>query len=355
MKVVDLIERGIPEKIASFLISHFSDDPEKIYLVINSLKKDIVVIKLKFSFSLYSGIALLFVNIKSKNIEFVRAYVSHSAEITKINIETFWRDLLLKLSNEYKNLQVDLDLSRKAENVLTSDSKFIQTLAKVLSEDKTQLDIKRFLYTYIPIIFGDPNTIVRFSVDRTDIFYLYKFMKESNIPLPETLKSLEGDQINEFSISDISVQPVLSPIDGVPITNLRIGDEIMVKILDTDEISKSFIKGDGTTFTKISSIRDLDSDRVLVSVEVGPGFIGNFAIKKDVKIKTKLSPTPNVEKQKSDYQPQITQKPEVEERTSHEIENLIEKEKDTSLLFWIINITIIGFGIALILILLVFL
>lgn len=357
MEVSELTSRGIPEKIAHFLVSYFEGDAEKVYFVLNSLKKDIVVLKLKFSFSIYSGVSLLFINLKSKTIDLVKGYISPSNEITKINIESSWREVIRKISDEYKSLQIDADLSRKAEYVLTSDQKFVQTLIKMMSEDKTFLDIKRFLYTYVPMMFGDNNTVVRFSYENIDLFQFYRFLKESNIPIPDNLKFIENpESLTTFSISDIAIQPVLSPVDGEPITSLKPGDEIFVKIVDTDGISKLFIKGDGTIHSKITSIRELDNDRVLVSVEVGPGFLGNFVIKRDVKLKSIKSSTTS---QQSVYLAKETPKTyaieedeSLNEMTSQEIEEKIEKEKDVSLIFWIINLVIIGLGIATVIILL---
>lgn len=360
MTAEDLVSRGIPEKIANFLLSHFQGDAERIYMVLNSLKKDISIVKLKFSFSLYSGIALMFVNLKAKIVDMVKAYISRLPEITKINIETTWRDVMSKVSSEYKALQIDPDLSAKAEKLLLSDSKFVQTLIKVLSEEKTQLDMKRLLYTYIPLLFGDPNTIVRFSIDRTDVFNFYKFLKDAKIEIPESLRFLDDEKsLTTISISDISIQPVLSPIDGSTASSIRVGNEIYVKINDTDEVSRSFIKGDGIAIGKVASIQELENDRLLFNVEIGPGFLGNFIIKKDVKIKTKSVTLP--EKTETTYANFDTQKTILQDYSSRtkfeEVteEDTMEKEKDVSIVFWMVNILLIGAGIAAVLILILFL
>lgn len=360
-----LTTRGIPEGVSNFLLSYFEGDVEKIYKVLNYLKKDITILKLKFSFSLYSGIALLFVNRKSETLDLVKCFISHSAEITKINIEISWKEILKKLTEEYKNLQIDPDLSLKAERVFSSDTKFIQTLMKVLSEDKTFLDIKRFLHTYVPLLLGDPNTVVRFSIERMDIFQFYKFLKESNIEFPESLKPLvQGDSLQSLSLLDLSIQPILSPIDGIPVNLLSIGDEIQVKIVDTDEVSKLFIKGEGIISGKVTNIKKLDNERSLITVEIGPGFSGNFVIKNDVKVKsttktspqeqyTKISSSPDIEIFRQ-YEPNPIQT-KVSTPSSREIEERIEKEKDASLIFWIINLLIIGFGVGIVIIILLFL
>lgn len=356
MRTEDLVSRGIPEKIANFLLSHFQGDVERIYMVLNSLKKDISIVKLKFSFSLYSGIALLFVNLKAKKVDLVRAYISVSPDITKINIEMNWLDIISKVSSEYRALQIDPDLSAKAERLLLSDAKFVQTLIKVLSEDKTQLDIKRFLYTYIPLVFGDSNTIVRFSIDRTDIFNFYKFLKDAKVEIPESLRFLDDDKaLTTIPISDISIQPILSPIDGVTAGSIRAGNEIYVKINDTDEISRSFIKGDGTTLGKVVSVRELENDRLLFDVEIGPGFLGSFVIKRDVKIRVKDGILP--EKVDTIYAGNNIQRATSQDYSeqSQSEEDMVEGEKNTSTVFWIINILLIGVGVAVVLFLLVFL
>ncbi|MCS7299043.1 MAG: hypothetical protein RMJ37_03640 [Spirochaetia bacterium] len=356
MRTEDLVSRGIPEKIANFLLSHFQGDVERIYMVLNSLKKDIPVVKLKFSFSLYSGIALVFVNLKAKKVDLVRAYISVSPEITKINIEMNWFDIISKVSSEYRTLQIDPDLSAKAEKLLLSDAKFVQTLIKVLSEDKTQLDIKRFLYTYVPLVFGDPNTIVRFSIDRTDVFNFYKFLKDAKIEMPESLRFLDDEKaLTTISISDISIQPILSPIDGITAGSIRAGNEIYVKINDTDEVSRSFVKGDGITLGRVVAVQELENDRLLFDVEIGPGFLGSFIIKKDVKIRTKSVILP--EKVDTTYVSldiQKTPPQDYSDRSQFE-EDTVEREKDVSMVFWIVNILLIGVGVATVLILLLFL
>lgn len=361
MSIETLSARGIPEKISNFLLSYFEGDIEKVYKVLNYLKKDITVLKLKFSFSLYSGIALLFVNQRSSTLDLVKCYISHSTEITKINIEVSWKEIIKKLSDEYKSFQIDPDLSARAERVFYSDSKFVQTLMKVLSEDKTFLDTKRFLHTYVPLLLGDSNTVVRFSIEKMDIFQFYRFLKESNLELPESLKSLsQEDTFLSFSILDLSIQPILSPIDGIPISFLNIGDEIQVKIVDTDDVSRLFVKGDGITSGKIINIKRLDNERSLVAVEIGPGFGGNFVIKNDVKVKSTSKVFSQTQQSQSSseifkqYDSKITQSKSQSQAnlSSKEIEERIEKEKDNSLIFWIINLSIIGFGIGIVIIIL---
>ena len=357
MDLSSILSKGIPEKVASFLISYFDGDMEKVYFVLSSLKKDVVIIKLKFSFSIYLGIALMFINTKSKTIELVKSYVSQSLEISKINIESPWKEIIKNVSDNLKNLQIDPDLSKRAEYIFSSDSKFTQTLIKLVTENKQYLDIKRFLYTYAPLILSDPNAIIRFSMESIDIFSFYRFLKDSNLPIPEHLKFIEENTLSSISISDIAIQPVLSPIDGTPISSLKIGDEITVKVLDTDEISRCFLKGDGIINAKITSIKPLENERNLITVEIGPGFLGNFVIKSDVKIKkssTSETYQPEVSTQaKINYQEYLQKEPQ-EDKTlySREIEERIEREKDSSLVFWIINLSIIGFGIALIAIIL---
>lgn len=360
MSIDSLVSRGIPEKVSNFLLSYFDGDIEKVYKVLNFLKKDIVVLKLKFSFSLYSGIALLFVNQRSLSLDLVKCFVSHSTEITKVNIEIPWKEILKKISEDYKSLQIDVDLSARAEKVFYSDTKFVQTLMKVLSEDKTFLDTKRFLHTYVPLLLGDPNTIVRFSTEKIDIFQFFKFLKESNMELPESLKPLsQEDSSSSFPILELSIQPILSPLDGIPINLLSIGDEMQIKIVDTDDLSRSFIKGEGIVSGRISNIKKIDNERSLIYVEIGPGFGGSFVIKNDVKVKSiSKSFSQNIHSNQVSQQPKyqdtnlLQDRNKVEKLSSREIEEKIEKEKDSSLIFWIINLTIIGFGIAIVIIIL---
>ncbi|MEN2998157.1 MAG: hypothetical protein ABDH28_03880 [Brevinematia bacterium] len=364
MDVKELVARGIPERVANFLVSYFGGDYEKIYSVLNSLKKDVVVLKLKFSFSLYSGFAIVFVNLRSKKVELVKSFVSHSTEITKISVESQWREILEKLSSEYKSLQIDPDLSAKAEIVLTSDAKFVQTLVKVMSEDRTYLDVKRFLYTYIPVIFGDENTIVRFAIERMDVFQFYKFARDIGVEIPSAVKLAEGgEMLSEFSLYDIAIQPVLSPIDGVSINSLNVGDEIFIKVLDTDEVSRWFARGDGITSGRITLINRLDNDRSLVTVEIGPGFSGNFVVKNDVKLK--VTKGKDIPKQKMVYSHTTAVQPKIESESydstfsseERELGNKVstEKVKGSSFIFWVVNLLILGVGVALVLIILLFL
>ncbi|MFN4244982.1 MAG: hypothetical protein ACK4F9_02405 [Brevinematia bacterium] len=364
MDISNLVARGIPEKIANFLVSYFKGDMEKVYFVLNSLRKDVVVLKLKFSFSIYLGVAIIFINTRSKTIDLVKSYVSQSPEISKINIEIPWREVIKSISDNIKVLQVDLDLSKKADYIFSSDSKFSQTLIKLVCDNRQYLDIKRFLYTYIPIVLGDQNAVVRFSFERIDVFSFYRFIKDSNIPIPENLKFIEEEGVlSSVSISDIAVQPVLSPIDGVSMNYLKPGDEIVVKILDTDEVSRCFVKDDGIVPAKILSIKPLENERNLVAVEIGPGFVGNFVIKNDVKLKSTKSTQVVPENQQSmaytieksyDSLEREGEFREDEYRSSEDIEKVIEKERDNSLVFWIVNISIIVLGIAIVAIILLF-
>ncbi|MGC8767611.1 MAG: hypothetical protein ACP5QP_07965 [Brevinematia bacterium] len=359
MSLEELTSKGIPEKIVNFLFDYFKGDIEKVYLVLNSIKKDIVILKMKFSFSIYSGISIMFINTKTSKCEFIKCFISTSYEITKINIELPWNEIIMKISEQYKNFQVDPELSKKAENILSSDAKLSGTLSKLFSQDKTEIDIRRFLYTYIPTIFGDQNAVVRFSYEKIDIFQFYKFMKNLDVELPDSLKFLESEEFfNEYPILEVPLEPILSPLDGVSINNLNIGDRIFVKIPEDSEAYRLFHKGTPPT-ARITSISPLDNERYLLKLELGPGFLGSFILRNDVKLK-KLEPgntSANIPTSTTQEKATQTNYREFNYK-EEELNNLseeIQKEKDISALVWFVIFSIISLGVAGILILLLFL
>jgi len=357
MDISELESKGIPRNIAEFLLEKFKNNPDKLYMFLNSLQKEIVVLKMKISFSIYSGIVIVFLNRRSGTIDFVKTYFSTDPEIAKQNIEISWRDLVSKIAENYPNFRIDEEISSRVQKLIYSDDNFRNTLLKLTEENKTPIDIRRFLYTYMPVMFGDERTVVRFSYERTDVFDFYNFLKNSNIEIPKTLKFIE---LGKFEYNDeepkgiyeFEVQPVLAPIDGVTVENIKQGDTVYVSLEPGQSTSEIFSTSNEEK-ARILFAKKLDFGRYLVYTELGPGFIGKFVVKEDVKIKVEKTADSQQDIGVEKITPNVTlEQPKVEEKL--EITSEDANKVGNNIIFWVINIAIIVIGIAVVMILLLF-
>ncbi len=367
MDINELESRGIPRNIAEFLVEKFKEDPDKLLMFLNSLQRDIIVFKMKISFSIYSGIVILFLNKKSGTIDFVRAYFSTDPEITKQNIELPWKELIKKILEAYSSFRIDEDISSRVQKLFYSDDGFRKSLLKVTEEGKTLIDIRRFLYTYIPFMFGDERAVVRFSYERINVFEFYSFLKNSGVEVPKSLKFIELGKFETTEeepkgIYEFEVQPVLAPIDGITVNEMRQGDIIYVTVNPEQSTAELFSAGKAEKST-VLFVKKLDFDRYLVYVELGPGFIGKFITKEDIKIKAEKMRLSDIEKERLSIGAQSQQKQIHADSTSQRVEEeKVSKEISgdryegfsNNVVFWLVNIAIIVVGVAVVLILLLF-
>ena len=367
MDISELESRGIPRNIAEFLLEKFRENPDRLLMFLNSLQKDIIVFKMKISFSIYSGVVILFLNKRSGSIDFVRAYFSTDPEITKQNIELPWKELVKKISEGYSSFRIDEDISFRVQKLFYSDDNFRKSLLKVTEEGKTLIDIRRFLYTYIPFMFGDDRAVVRFSYERIDLFEFYNFLKNLGIEIPKSLKFIElgkfeATEEEPKGIYEFEVQPVLAPIEGITVSEMKQGDIVYVTVNPEQSTAELFSVGKEERST-VLFVKKLDFGRYLVYVELGPGFIGKFITKEDIKIKAEKTKSEGVGKEQLFVTAQPQQKQIPVEFTNQKIEEGKVSEGvsfgrdegfDNKLVFWQVNIAIIAVGIAVVLILLLF-
>ncbi len=344
ISVEELKSRGVPEEFAIFVSEISKDDQEAAYHILNAIKKDVAVLKIKYSFSVYSGISILFINLREGKIEFMKSFLSTSAEVTKINIENRWQEVLSKLLSEEKNLEIDREISQKANSFFYSDQKFTKTLCKLMSsKDKSELDIKRFIFTYVPIILRNDKAVVRFSVEYVDIFQLYRFLKEIGV---ETQK--------DVTMLHLAGEPVLAPMGGKSPQELNKGDTIFLEIRENSDLAFYILKSLGAinedNTTKpipgvIKEIKPLENERVEIIVNIAPGVESSFVIGKDIKLKPAIVENEqNVTdlKKLSDIIRDYSEPTEVK---TTQLTQTDESSPSSNLMFWLINLLLIIGGL----------
>lgn len=225
----------------------------------------------------------------------------------KIDISQKWDIVLNSMRRYAEEHQITSDIGmRIAENIKKPEN--LENLTQALTATQTiQLDrIKLMLFDIISKVTPEINVAIKLETETIDIFQLHK--TEKDYALEEAEKEEEKvelerpeeprREIKELALIVLQSELVISPVKGVPISELQRGDQVMVRITDTRDIgiylNKLLSGGDETQLKNIkASIREISSlpetESLLVELEFGPGILGKAYVPNDVKVLTPFS------------------------------------------------------------------
>lgn len=309
-------KKNIDRKFAKLLLIFTGGDEEAAIKIIDSIDKDIVVIKLKASCNLNNIYIdmVLFYNKKIGNIEdssFV--LITKEASAFNINIKDDYQNVI----EEIQKLKLNLLHENKAETEILEFIKnnYIKNGYFKIYDELKNSDIKKFeekqiiLFTNIfEKFFGETNVLIKLDIQNIDIFSMIKcknkyFDEEiekedlSDNSERKDKKSLD-DFTKEINIIQLECEPFYSPVKGSSINLFNIGDSIKVKITDQREIASFLSKLLGgvdesgvsqPVLAKIVSKEKLDEDLFKIIVEFGPGITGKLICGTDIKVDGEFS------------------------------------------------------------------
>ncbi|MCX8058861.1 MAG: DUF4899 domain-containing protein [Spirochaetes bacterium] len=303
-------KRNIDKKFAKLLLIFTGGDEEAALKIIDSIDKDIAVIKLKASCNLNNIYVdmVLFYNRKICNIEdssFI--LITKDASAFNINIKDDYQNVIETI----ENLRLSLLHENKMETELFE---FIKSYVKngnfKIYDDIKYMSDKKFeekqiiLFTNIfEKFFGETNVIVKIDLQNIDIFSMIKCKnKYFDEEIEREDLSENSDEKNKNNISNdtkginiiqLECEPFYSPVRGSSISLFNVGDSIKVKIIDQREIATFLTKlmngiDENGNFqpilAKILSKEKLDDDLYKIIVEFGPGITGKLICGTDIKV-----------------------------------------------------------------------
>lgn len=302
-------KRNIDRKFAKLLLIFTGGDEEAALKIIDSIDKDIVVIKIKASCNL-NGIycnLIIFYNKKVENIEensFV--LISKDSSIFNLNIKDDFENVIEAI-NKFKNSILH---ENKLENELIDFIKnnYLKNgyfkIYNNVGETKKFEDKQIALFTDIfEKFFGETNVILKIDIQLIDIFTMIRsknkyFDEEIEMVEANNSKDKDGSKqiennLNQINIIQLECEPNYSPVKGSNINLFNVGDSIKVKIVDQREIANYLSKLMGGVdengiaqpiLAKIISKEKLDEDLLKIIVEFGPGITGKLICGTDIKV-----------------------------------------------------------------------
>ncbi len=349
---------GVPEELARFLLEFTGGDMEGAYHILQSIDKDILVIKGKFLSQRYIkyGLFALFFNYKTSKLEWVISVVSGNPEMGRVDINQSWKMFLVELSKMKVNPQVDEEASQRIEENLTRPEKLEEFSSYVKGRGNLDLiNIKRFISSELGKVLLDSEVIIKTATEETDVFQYYKAKKELSmgVQFETDLPSfLSGGSMGDLSLLSLNIEPVLSPVEGKAVETLKPGTEILVKITDQRSISQylaNLISSDPSQLgaktedgkpilkTRVVTVQENpETQNCVLVTEFGPGIRGTAVVKKGVKVKL----APIFSDQKPGYK---------KESRQEKSKDKDEEGEKSGVLFWVINFTIVAIVILIVL------
>lgn len=323
-KIQQLVsETGCDEQLAKLLLIFTGGDIEASKKIINSIDKDIFIIKGKFVCNniLKFGIFLVFYNKKSGKIERSEFFISNNKNILNININSRWNEIIENTKEIIQNISEDESEEEINNHFRDELSKveFVDFLEKVSKNyDKNKNLLIKAFSNIVSNLTADVNISVKVEKEEIDIFEFGKGIKDLD-ELNKIENEYDEDKENESEIhSDTKIgseyqlitlecEPQYAPINGFSISNFLPGDSIKVKIIDDSDIGNYIAKllhgidEDGNKVplsATITNIEKLDEELLKIMVEFGPGIYGKLIVGNDVKVEGEYQYNEEREKKK---------------------------------------------------------
>lgn len=295
---------GCDFQLASLLLKFTGGDINGAKRIVEAVPKDIYAVKAKFVTQItgYFGAFFFCYDERENRVRRFISVVTGDKEIGKLDIKRDWRSFEEEIYRFARERGVDGLKIEQIKKRLT-DSEFISKVRNILKYgESAERSVTHNLFVdELYNVFADTNIAVKFDIEMTDAFELNKgqMLKEDNGEKKgeagETESVIKGDKGKEKkTLIVLDVEPVLSPVRGVPAKKLEYGDEIQVKIVDEKEIADYLAELLGgkidnlriPIFTRVVEIKELESGNLRILTQFGPGIVGTCKVPSYVKVNT---------------------------------------------------------------------
>lgn len=304
---------GIDEKLAILLVQFTGGDVAGARKIIESMPKDYLTLKIRYmGHKTHNyGVILVVINLKTKDIDDLYVIVDKKIEASQISgkmkYEDFKNGIVKYIKEKNPNLEM-IGRLREAINTIEFKEKIFNKLDK-----ENKFDVEQLKLVFSEVLFKvltESNCAIKIEVEEVDLFRLHKSSDEYEIIGDGQKEEKEEDEDKDKSEEDkavpkeevhvrnislvlLKIEPLLSPIKGVPANEIQVGDQIMVKIIDEREIG-DYLAGllgakDNDELIAIpATIKELsrqdDTGNIMVLVHFGPGIAGKMFIPPEIKI-----------------------------------------------------------------------
>jgi hypothetical protein len=272
-QLIDVI--GCSPLQGKLLLDSTLGDIEEAKRIVDSLNnKNLFVLKGRFEgkgSGMYGLLYFVF-NTQERIAEKVSAVVTRNRWLSMYDVEMSW-DIF------ERNIQGILE--RKTGVALKSTKKLVECLEEMGEEFLQYLDsledLRQKLCEVIGEVIGDPQTQLHLAAHQMSSFLME-----------------EGDTGGGNGKIVLSITPVVSPVSGVSVSELKQGDRILVKVTDQTELGSYFAQLMGgrleekifPVIAPIEEISVLDSDRRKIVVNFGRAVVGEMRVSEELKIST---------------------------------------------------------------------
>ena len=251
------------------------------------------------------GLFTIFVDGYTKSIESINVIASHFSSLYENAPDQAWD----KFESKIKQLKWDGEISTNLSNDL--QTLFVNSfLGDVVEQFLDCFQIKKFgksehmISTLIEKILADKNLTLQLeneTISKEELAQKRNAVSEESKKQTEaaTAASQPSQQESAFNVEDggviLNVSLVLGPVHGIPVYDLRVGDQIVVKIAGRTQKEQYFIdllrakseNGDILPIKgivkEIQSLNDGKEFKILI--EIGPGVFGVASEQERVKLK----------------------------------------------------------------------
>ncbi|MBN1897944.1 MAG: DUF4899 domain-containing protein [Spirochaetes bacterium] len=306
-----VMDTGADKQTAEMILKFTGGDLEGAKKIFDSMPKDYLVLKMRYMGhkTHHYGVILIIMNIKNSEIEEMEVTVGKDMKASEIDTNLPYETFKDQLREYIRTGNVNLILiDRLKEGILTPEFK-VGLFKDVSSEGVINLNNLKIQFSELFFkVFTEPNAAIKATQERIDVFRYAKKKgtaaqeeeekKEPEKTKEEEIKKREELEIRSISLVLLKIEPILSPVKGVPVGDLQVGDEIMVRIIDERDIGDYLAKllngKEGENRIPISATvkeieRSADTENVMILVQFGPGIAGRCFVPPEIKIQTPIS------------------------------------------------------------------
>lgn len=296
-------ETGCDRTFGGMLLRFTGGDVDGAVQIMRSVEKDIFVLKGKFigQTSKYYGSFIIVFNTRLKSYHFIdMAAVKGDKSGIEFDFTKKWREYFDDIVYYKKRNIIDGDKCNRFITFLNTQKNIDMLELKLHSKrENYEEELNTFLTDILINSIGDVNVVLKLKMELTDVFELNKGIDNEALFIDENNSSVKEEHTGESEGKEIlylKIEPEISPVTGISISELEKGDLIAVKISDHRPVAeyigtllKARDEKTGESVSIYASLHDIEvvEHGVFLTVEFGPGIYGRSYFGEDVKVNIK--------------------------------------------------------------------
>lgn len=268
---------------------------------INTYSEDnILILKGRFksnSMNLFGQLIIIFNN--DKKFDTYNVVVSSFSDLYNFEPHRNWNELEEMIADTKWKGSYNNSMTASVLDTLTRFSQEMNSVEllfdNIFEYNYSEVDVT--LYDIINRIIHDKNLILETSIEEISTEQFNKVKAErSKVPSKDSDDNSNESSADQENAVILPIKPILSPVKGKPLYEIKIGDRIMMKIEAGSDRASYFIdllnlREDNKIKAAPATVIDIKAgsgkkDPIEVLTEIGPGVFGKFyEDEKQVKLK----------------------------------------------------------------------